>query len=72
MASKTSTTEDWPGRRIDFADFARTLARRRAEIEAETGAPPDVPRNSGARRTGSKRALLAEVDRLVQARGKRW
>lgn len=72
MASKTSTTEDWPGRRIDMTDFARELVRRRAEIEAETGEPFTVPRNSGARRTESKKALLVEIDRLAAAKGFRW
>ncbi|QIG79211.1 hypothetical protein [Stakelama tenebrarum] len=72
MASKTSKTDDWPGRRLDMAAYGRELARRRAEIEAEVGQPLDVPRNSGARRTESKRALLAEINRLAAARGFRW
>ena len=49
--------EDWAGRRIDFADFGRKLADRRAELsEIET------PRNSGKRRTASKRALLKAIE----------
>jgi hypothetical protein len=44
---------------MDFADFAARLAARRAEI-----GPVDVPRNSGTRRTASKRALLAEIEKL--------
>jgi hypothetical protein len=60
-ASKQPSTAptDWPGRRTDFADFAERLAARRAEI-----GPIDVPRNSGTRRTDSKRALLAEIEKL--------
>ena len=38
----------------------------------KTGEPLAVPRNSGARRTGSKQALLAEIDRLAAAKGVRW
>lgn len=72
MASKTSTTDDWQGRRLDMAAFGRALVRRRAEIEAETGQPITVPRNDGTRRTPSKRALLAEIDQLAAAKGFRW
>ncbi|HSX57570.1 MAG TPA: hypothetical protein VLG14_19880 [Sphingomonas sp.] len=72
MASNTSTTDDWQGRRLDMAAYGRALARRRAEIEAEAGEPITVPRNSGTRRTASKRALLAEIDQLAAAKGFRW
>jgi hypothetical protein len=72
MASKTSKAEDWQGRRIDFDAFARALVQRRAEIEAETGEPLAVPRNDGARRTASKRALLAAVDAAAAKKGFRW
>ena len=70
MASKISKAEgaDWPGRTIDFVAFARLLAERRAQMEAETGKPLDVPRNSGTRRTASKKALLE----AIEATGKRW
>ena len=71
MASKTST-EDWPGRRMSFADFADRLAARRAQIEAETGQPIPVPRNDGSRRSPSKRALLEAVDEAAAAKGFRW
>lgn len=54
--------EEWPGKRMDFAEFAEGLARRRAEYEAEHGHPPDLPRNSGNRRTESKRALLKAIE----------
>ncbi|WP_188054307.1 hypothetical protein [Sphingosinithalassobacter sp. CS137] len=72
MASKTSEAERNYGPAIDMAAYGRDLARRRAEIEAETGQPLDAPRNSGARRTESKKALLAEIDRLAAAKGFRW
>lgn len=55
-----------------MAAFGVALARRRAEIEAETGEPVTVPRNSGTRRTASKRALLAEIETLAAAKGFRW
>lgn len=59
MASKTSTTE----RAIPLADLAAYVARRREE----TGIT-DVPRNDGARRTESKRALL----KAIEDAGGRW
>jgi hypothetical protein len=69
MASKTSKAEperNW-GEPIDMEEFARKLAARRAEL----GNPPGT-RNSGARRTASKRALLAEIDNLAAAKGFKW
>lgn len=72
MVSKTSETETNYGPAIDMADFARDLLRARAEYEARTGQPFTVPRNSGARRTESKKALLAEVEKLAKAKGFRW
>jgi hypothetical protein len=41
---------------IPFDDFAADIARRKREFS--TG---EVPRNSGKRRTASKRALLAAI-----------
>ncbi len=64
MASKTSKPDDnWPGRRIDHAAFAAQLAARRAEL-----GNPELPRNSGKRRTASKRALL----KAIAEAGGRW
>ena len=60
MASKTSET-DPPV--IDMAEFGRALEARRAEL-----GNPDVPRNSGKRRTASKKALLAAIEKA----GGRW
>lgn len=48
---------------IDMAEFGGTLARRRAEL-----GEPDAPRNSGARRTPAKRALL----KAIEDAGGRW
>jgi hypothetical protein len=69
MASKTlkSEAEKWPGRRLDAIAYARALAKYRAEREA-AGRPLELPRNSGKRRTASKKALL----RAIAATGKKW
>lgn len=58
MASQT-----FKPRAIPLADFAADIERRRRE----TGVT-DLPRNSGERRTESKRALLRALDNL----GARW
>jgi hypothetical protein len=63
MASKISAPKgetsdaDWPGRRIDHAQYAAKLAARR-EILGQ----PELPRNSGTRRTESKKALLKAIE----------
>jgi hypothetical protein len=64
--SKAESSDDGPV--IDMAEFGRDLLRRRAEYEAATGKPPRIPRNSGKRRTASKRALLEEIEKA----GGRW
>jgi hypothetical protein len=61
MVSKIS--EGWPGPRISHREFAERLAARRAEL-----GNPELPRNSGKRRTASKRALLEEIEKA----GGRW
>ena len=58
--------ENW-GEPIDLETFGRALAERRAAYEAEKG-PVPTPRNSGKRRTASKKALL----RAIAATGKKW
>ena len=64
MASTPSKTDDgWTGRRIDFEAFAADIERRRAE----TGIT-ELPRNSGKRRTASKKALLT----AIEAAGGKW
>lgn len=57
MVSKTSRTEAWPGPRVSHETFAARLAARRAEL-----GNPELPRNSGVRRTPSKRALLKAIE----------
>ena len=52
-----------PRKAIPLAEYGAAIARRREE----TGIT-DVPRNSGTRRTASKRALLA----AIAAAGGRW
>lgn len=59
MASKTSKAELRP---VPLAAFAADIDRRRAEYEARSGEPFDIPRNSGKRRTPSKRALLEAIE----------
>jgi hypothetical protein len=65
---KTSKTDEqnW-GEPIELVAFGRALAERRAEYEARKG-PVPAPRNSGKRRTASKKALL----RAIAATGKKW
>jgi hypothetical protein len=48
---------------IDMAEFGRDLLRRREATGAQ-----EVPRNSGKRRTASKRALL----RAIEDAGGKW
>ncbi|HQS96403.1 MAG: hypothetical protein B7X90_06685 [Novosphingobium sp. 17-62-19] len=62
MASTTSSSEPGipeAGLVIDMADLATRLAARRAELSL-----PDLPRNTGTRRTPSKRALLKAIEEL--------
>jgi len=59
MASQSSDHD----RAIPLATFAADIERRRRE----TGVV-DMPRNSGERRTASKRALLAAIERA----GGKW
>ena len=56
--SAADKTESWPGRRIAFKSFATDLVRRRAELGITDA---DLPRNSGTRRTTSKKALLKAI-----------
>jgi hypothetical protein len=54
MTSKSSTAEQV----VEMAEFGRELARRRAEL-----GNPELPRNSGKRRSASKRALLKAIEK---------
>ena len=48
---------------VAFEEFAADIARRR-----DAAGDPDMPRNSGTRRTPAKRALL----KAIMETGKRW
>ncbi|MGZ8287065.1 MAG: hypothetical protein ACXW27_15140 [Allosphingosinicella sp.] len=68
MAPKTSKADSRAdGPVIDMADYGRALLRRRADYEARYG-PLQMPRNSGKRRTPSKRALL----KAIEEAGGKW
>ena len=69
MASTTSKADsaDWVGRRIDQAEYGAKLAARRAAL-----GNPDLPRNTGANRTESKKALLKAIDEAAAKKGFRW
>jgi hypothetical protein len=56
-------TFDWSREAVALDAFERDVARRR-----EAAGTIAMPRNSGARRTDSKRALLAALDQT----GARW
>jgi hypothetical protein len=64
MASKRlKSEENWTGRRVDFPAFSDALSKHRAEL-----GNPDLPRNSGERRTESKKALL----KAIKDAGGKW
>lgn len=65
MALTISRNDD---RSVPLTDFAADVARRCAAYEARTGRPFDIPRNSGKRRTASKRSLL----QAIEAEGGKW
>jgi hypothetical protein len=58
MVSKTSTPEPTGPNPITLEELGRQIARRRAELGITDA---DLPRNSGARRTESKKALLKAI-----------
>lgn len=60
MASKSSKTDPVP---VTLEEFSRDIERRRA-----AAGNPELPRNSGERRTESKRALL----RAIKEAGGEW
>lgn len=58
MASKNSNSiEEWGGRRLDMVKFGRRIEARKAALGL-----PEPPRNAGANRTPSKRALLKAIE----------
>lgn len=60
MSTASSTSKP---RKVKFEDFAADIARRR-----EAAGNPELPRNSGKRRTRSKRALL----KAIRDAGGKW
>jgi hypothetical protein len=67
MASKRlNRDEEWTGRRISFPAFSHALSTRRAELGLTDAANPESAegRNSGERRTESKKALLKAIEDL--------
>lgn len=60
MAFKTFKTRREP---VTLEDLGARIARRAAEL-----GPVDVPRNTGTRRTASKRALLKAIEDI----GGKW
>lgn len=60
MSSESSTSKP---RKVKFEDFAADIARRRKAVGS-----PELPRNSGKRRTASKRALLKAIEKA----GGKW
>lgn len=54
-----------PNKAVSLAQYGAAIARRR---EALGIADADIPRNAGNRRTPSKRALLAAIEKA----GGRW
>ncbi len=69
-----ASNADWPGPVIKMEEFGRQLAERRAAYEAKYGHSVDesMPRNSGANRTESKKALLKAIDEAAAKKGFRW
>lgn len=61
--SRSEEGEDWPGRVICDLEYSARLAARREQL-----GNPEAPRNSGARRTASKQALL----KAIEEAGGRW
>jgi hypothetical protein len=57
MERRTSSTDPGDEPTIDMAEFGQDLLRRR-----EAAGNPVPPRNSGKRRTPSKRALLKAIE----------
>ncbi|MBA3897136.1 MAG: hypothetical protein H0X36_08410 [Sphingomonadaceae bacterium] len=52
---------------VPLAEFGREVLARRA-----AAGDPAMPRNSGANRTESKKALLTAIDEAAAKKGFRW
>jgi hypothetical protein len=55
-------------RAINFKEFAADVQRRREAYKTKYGKEPDLPRNSGERRTESKKGLL----KAIKDAGGKW
>ena len=64
MASRTSKAEQVA---IPLAEFAADIERRRLAAGVT-----ELPRNTGANRTESKKALLKAIDEAAAKKGFRW
>ncbi len=62
--SKADKSGEQGGRRISFNEFAAKVQARRETLSDQLS----IPRNDGARRTASKRALL----KAINATGANW
>ena len=68
MASRTSKAETSKvAGAIPLAEFAADIERRRLAV-----GNPELPRNAGANRTESKKALLKAIDEAAAKKGFRW
>lgn len=65
MAFKTFKPRREP---VTLTELGTRIARRAEALAGESGAAIMVPRNSGARRTPSKRALLKAIEDI----GGKW
>lgn len=59
MASTRSKAENTI---LTLEEFGAEVLRRREAYKAKYGEEPDLPRNSGERRTDSKKALLKAIE----------
>lgn len=61
MGNETNRTDELGRPIISMAEMGARIAARKAELEAQ-GIKIEVPRNAGANRTESKRALLTAIE----------
>jgi hypothetical protein len=61
LKARAEGSQDRPGQPISMEELGRRIAARRAELGITDA---DIPRNSGARRTESKKALLKAIKDL--------
>lgn len=70
MTTASKNLSDSPAQEptIDMVEFGVELVKRRAAYEARFRHACELPRNSGLRRTESKRALL----KAIEEAGGKW